>query len=764
MKNTLYRWLLIGAAFALVSCRDMTGTHKAQQSTQHLIDQAVDAVVLTVTGKENITAEALTSKNISASGFDAAMYSIEYLHITGRNAQREADITFRLVKGSLHSKERTVTLTGFKAKEAAAAPTPQTYINQAVDAVVLTVTGKENITAEELTSENISASGFDAASYNIEYLNITGRNAQKEADITFRLAKGTLHSKNRTVTITDFKAKEAAAAPTPQEHINQAVDAVVLTVTGKENIFAEALTNKNISASGFDAASYNIEYLHITGRNAQKEADITFRLVKGSLHSKERTVTITGFKAQQTAVNADELIPLLGLQKGYMTASATAKKAEEKKGQTSGAFHFDDISILNYDDKAGTFTLKMTGTKNSTPFVADVSFSEFSHPLAGKHLQSLSRNAQLNFNEAIEHNTSLTKYIEAFKKDATGASFLPGYAIELDDVAHTSVSIGEHTDYRLRVRASASGTKIKLTPVLELIYRKKTDAAAAETTEAVPDTVVSPNTAKTVPYFTADDVFKHIINTLHDDFIRKNTDIFASSLYAPAVELGVTPEDVFDLTQIQKYKELYNKEKNDGTHLKLKDITAAIYNIKNGGIAADDTQGELTVTCCIATEAQIAKLSDGSSQNAAGITATKQLSRTDFKKADAAALKSMFEFKILKAEGHAAEEAKNRWIARPLPLSGQFYRLLSGKNSGYHVNNLPPIADMFCRMTINDTETPKGFFACNNPGHLSKSTNGTKILLEGVVLEKQAGEENLRVTFILSNDQPVTVTYAHSIR
>ena len=670
MKNTLYRWLLIGAAFALVSCRDMTGTHKAQQSTQHLIDQAVDAVVLTVTGKENITAEALTSKNISASGFDAAMYSIEYLHITGRNAQREADITFRLVKGSLHSK-------------------------------------------------------------------------------------------NRTVTITGFKAKEAAAAPTPQEHINQAVDAVVLTVTGKENIFAEALTNKNISASGFDAASYNIEYLNITGRNAQKEADITFRLAKGSLHSKNRTVTITGFKAQQ---NADELIPLLGLQKGYMTASAAAKKAEEKKGQTSGAFHFDDISILNYDDKAGTFTLKMTGTKNSTPFVADVSFSEFSHPLVGKHLQSLSGNAQLNFNEAIEHNTSLTKYIEAFKKDATGASFLPGYAIALDDVAHTSVSIGEHTDYRLRVRASASGTKIKLTPVLELIYRKKTDAAAAETTEAVPDTVVSPNAAKTVPYFTADDVFKHIINTLNNDFIRKNTDIFASSLYAPAVELGVTPKDVFDLTQIQKYKELYNKEKNDGTHLKLKDITAAIYNIKNGGIAADDTQGELTVTCCIATEAQIAKLSDGSSQTAAGITATKQLSRTDFKKADAAALKSMFEFKILKAEGHAAEEAKNRWIARPLPLSGQFYRLLSGKNSGYHVNNLPPIADMFCRMTINDTETPKGFFACNNPGHLSKSTNGTKILLEGVVLEKQAGEENLRVTFILSNDQPVTVTYAHSIR
>ena len=670
MKNTLYRWLLIGAAFALVSCRDMTGTHKAQQSTQHLIDQAVDAVVLTVTGKENITAEALTSKNISASGFDAAMYSIEYLHITGRNAQREADITFRLVKGSLHSKERTVTLTG-------------------------------------------------------------------------------------------FKAKEAAAAPTPQEHINQAVDAVVLTVTGKENIFAEALTNKNISASGFDAASYNIEYLHITGRNAQKEADITFRLAKGSLHSKNRTVTITGFKAQQ---NADELIPLLELQKGYMTASAAAKKAEEKKGQISGAFHFDDISILNYDDKAGTFTLKMTGTKNSTPFVADVSFSEFSHPLVGKHLQSLSGSAQLNFNEAIEHNTSLTKYIEAFNKDATGASFLPGYAIALDDVAHTSVSIGEHTDYRLRVRASASGTKIKLTPVLELIYRKKTDAAAAETTEAVPDTVVSPNTAKTVPYFTADDVFKHIINTLNNDFIRKNTDIFASSLYAPAVELGVTPEDVFDLTQIQKYKELYNKEKNDGTHLKLKDITAAIYNIKNGGIAADDTQGELTVTCCMATEAQIAKLSDGSSQTAAGITATKQLSRTDFKKADAAVLKSMFEFKILKAEGHTAEEAKNRWIARPLPLSGPPYRLLSGKDSSYRVNNLPPIADMFCRMTINDIETPADFFACNNPGHLSKSTDGTKILLEGVVLEKQAGEETLRVTFILSNDQPVTVTYAHSIR
>ena len=74
------------------------------------------------------------------------------------------------------------------------------------------------------------------------------------------------------------------------------------------------------------------------------------------------------------------------------------------------------------------------------------------------------------------------------------------------------------------------------------------------------------------------------------------------------------------------------------------------------------------------------------------------------------------------------------------------------------------MAHMFCRMTINDTETPADFFACNNPGHLSKSTNGTKILLEGVVLEKRAGEENLHVTFILSNNQPVTVTYAHFIR
>lgn len=649
-------------------------------------------------------------------------------------------------------------------------PSPQELIDKEVGKVTLAVAGKENITAEELTSKRITASGFNTTRHTIAYQNIKGDNAQRKADVTFRLTakKGAFHSKERTVTIEGFKAKETSATPSPQELINKEVGKVTLTVPNKRNITAGELTEAAITASEFDNTKYKIEYQTIDKDNKKRTAKITFRLaeIAGSLQSTERTITIEDFKEPLPAVTltADELTSAFSLEKGSVTASAAAKKAVAMKSSTHGAFQFGDIAIVNYDDKSGTFALKIEGKKDGVPFNTTVDFTGFSHPLAGKHLQSLiGSGLALNFEEAIEGNYSLTKYIAAVNADATGARFLPGYSFTLDDV-HTTVSLGEHDDYMLSAKLSADGAnKVKVTPKLTYIYHKKNDSAAAETIESVPHTTIVPQRLKsTVPYFTEKDVFKHILNKLNDDFIKRNTDIFASSLYASATALEVTPEEVFDLEKIKKYVELYQAPEPDkhDKHLQVKDITAAIYGIKNGGIAANDDTGTLTVKCCIATKEQIAKLSDGSSQTSSGITAVKELSRSDFKKADQVTLKSMFEFKIEKEEGKTAEEAKEKWKnASQLPGTTP-YPLLSGDN--YSVQSLPSLSSMSCRMTVNAGDNPKDYFACNSKTHLSKSTSGTEILLKKVLLQKQA--EDLQVTFELCNEHQINVTYKPAIR
>lgn len=566
------------------------------------------------------------------------------------------------------------------------------------------------------------------------------------------------------------KATPSQPKSTPQDLINKAADAVKLTVANKTTITADALTENNITASGFDAKVYSITYADITRRNKQKEAAITFQLVQGTLHSKKRTITITGFKEPLAAptphgtvsVRADELLPVFELQKGTMTASAAAKKAAEKSGLKIGAFYFDFVTAVTYDDKDGSFTLKLTGKKDGAVFDQTVSFTGFPHPLAGKHLQAfVGSSLTLNFAEAIERNYSLEKYITEMNKDASGATFLTPYSFTLDDAAHTVVSYGSGArEYTLTARLSAAGTDtVKVTPVFALVYYKKT-ADAAETVETIPDSVVPPT--HTVRYFTEDDVFKHILSTLNNDFIKQNSTIFASSLSAPAIDLKTTPADLFDLAQIQSYRDTYN-EKSSDEHLLIKNITAAIYKAADGGITARDGEGTLTVNCCISTEEKIAENNNSSNHEPPPITAIKELSRADFKKADAETLKAMFAFKILKAEGKTAEEAKNKWKRIPVPLSGgASYRLLSGKDGGYKVFGLPPMSGMPFSMTINDGDTPADVFACGT-GHLSKSTDGSAILLEGVMLKKEAGEEDLQVTFVLSDGLHVPVTYKPSI-
>ena len=69
----------------------------------------------------------------------------------------------------------------------------------------------------------------------------------------------------------------------------------------------------------------------------------------------------------KTTFTQDELLAALNMVRGEITASDAAKKIAEKNGQNIGNLGFTEAKYLAYDDKAGTFAVKVKGTKDGTP-------------------------------------------------------------------------------------------------------------------------------------------------------------------------------------------------------------------------------------------------------------------------------------------------------------------------------------------------------------------------------------------------------------
>ncbi len=580
--------------------------------------------------------------------------------------------------------------------------------------------------------------------------------------------KGTLQTPIVILTACVFLAigcKGPQDQVSPQKVIDNEVEKVVLDVSGKMGMTASELTKDKITASGYDSGTYEIEYRDIKPDDAKRIVSVTFILKKNSLQSKERTVTITGFKIKDTinpppspvpeteniTIEETELLSAVGLTKGEQTASAAAKKIAAEQGHTVGALAFTEAQALSYDDEAGTFAVKIKGTKGGKSFEQEMTVSGFTYPYASP-LTSV-QTCTFNLDAAIEDNLSIDKYIEKINPEI--GNHLT-FKVLLEN--HRVISLGDTEAYRFTVQARKDNDQLKVSNINYTLKYRKCSAGGAETAEEKPyETMQSVVLQQKKPYFTEENVFQYVLSKTDETFIKVSSNEFASIFYALAHEHGSTPDDLLDMTIIQKYIDCYATKDAD-EHLAIK-ITAGLYNAKNGTISADDSEGTLTLQYCITTKEKLANHINNSSEST--ITAiSKSITKSGFRKANAETLKALFEFKVEKQGGGTAADAQAAWRTYQFPTPSNNWPLLS---EDYQAKPLPSFNDKKFRITINAVETPQDFFAVENATHLSKGSGDAKILLKGVVLNKTAGTIDLKATFVLSNNETVNVTYPHAI-
>ena len=411
-------------------------------------------------------------------------------------------------------------------------------------------------------------------------------------------------------------------------------------------------------------------------------------------------------------------------------------EAAEKIGSgisTLSSIVFTQKDVTAYDDEAGTFTVKVKGTKSGKEFEKEMTVSGFSNPYNAQPwtINTADNKGELKLDEGIEGNLSIEKYAEkaneniaAFFKAPLGFSLTNG----------TSVTLGDFPQYKLTAALAKEGTdKVKIVPVYTVKNHKKDVGGADTVTTKEYTNFTHLSELLTRGYFTEKDVFEYVLSKTDDSVIKAYPNEFASSFYALAKQTGGSPDNLFDDSRLAPYKELY-QTKDAGEYMQL-DITCGISNPKTGGINADDYKGELTVKFCIATQEQLT--------NQGEITAIKTITRSGYAKiTNAEELKNQLFFSMSSKPNPSAEAIKN-WKRK------QFDRvpLLRIGDDGAVVlasNPLPDGLDKpFC-LCINGEPTLSNHLGCATYG-ASKTRNNKVIFIENIQLQKTFGKTDLQV-------------------
>jgi len=440
-----------------------------------------------------------------------------------------------------------------------------------------------------------------------------------------------------------------------------------------------------------------------------------------------------------------ELLSAFSLERGSITASAAAKKIAI--GTPAGEITFTERKITAYDDQAGTFTVKVKGTKSGKEFEKDITFSGFSNPYNAQPwtINSADNKGELKLDEGIEHNYSIEKYTEkaneniaAFFKAPLGFSLTNG----------TSVTLGDFPQYKLTAILAKEGTDtVKIVPVYTVKnHKKNADGSDTVTTKEYTD-FSRLKDELTKPYFTEKDVFEYMLSKTDDSVIKVYPNEFASSFYALAKQTGGSPDNLFDDSRLAPYKELY-KTKDADEYMQL-DITCGISNPKTGGINADDYEGKLTVKFCIATQEQLA--------NQGEITAIKKITRLGYAKiTNAAELKNQLFFDV-SSKPNPSNEAIKTWKRKFFDCSS----LLRIGDDGAAIlasNPLPDGSDKpFC-LCINGEATLSNYLGCKAYG-ASRTRNNKVIFIESIQLQKISGETDLQVKVqLMGSGSVLTIT------
>ncbi len=437
-------------------------------------------------------------------------------------------------------------------------------------------------------------------------------------------------------------------------------------------------------------------------------------------------------------VEAD-VLTAFGLQRGSITASAAAKRIAN--GTPAGGITFTERRFIAYNDEAGTFTVKVKGTKNGKSFSQRISVNGFTHPLKDKMIQSFGA-CELNLDEGIEHNYSLQKYITEVNKDPSGAKLVKKLSFTLTD--GTTMEFGEHDGYTLTAKAQAVGTQVWVQP--SIVFRKLTEGGTEELTNNTAFEFTHLNSSLTKDYFTEQDVFAHVLSNTNDTVIKVHPSEFASSFYATA-KSGNSTENLFDTSIIPSWTTRYQTKDTD-EYMQL-DITCGIHDPKNGGINADDYEGKLTVKFCIATHDQLT--------NQGEITAVKTITRLGYAKiTNAAELKNQLFFDV-SSKPNPSNEAIKTWKRKFFDCSS----LLRIGDDGAAIlasNPLPDGSDKpFC-LCINGEATLSNYLGCKAYG-ASRTRNNKVIFIESIQLQKISGETDLHVKVQLKGSGPIlTIT------
>jgi len=427
-----------------------------------------------------------------------------------------------------------------------------------------------------------------------------------------------------------------------------------------------------------------------------------------------------------------DVLTAFSLSKGHITASAAAKKITN--GTPASGITFTERKMIAYDDQAGTFTVEVKGTKDGKNFSQKIPVTGFTHPLAGKTIQSIA-DCELNLDDAIEHNYSLTKYIDEVNKDPSGKKLVKKLSFMLSDSV-TTIELGEHDSYTLVAEGQATGTQVWVRP--SVVFRKLTEGGTETLVKNTAFSFTHLNSSLKKDYFEAKDVFKYILDKTADSAIKADPKEFASSFYAFAKKSGQAPANLFTegfKTKIQGYAALYQNKDSD-EHLAL-DISYGAFQPKNGGIDADDYTGTVTIKLCIATNEQIVNQND--------ITAIKPIEKSGFASIpDNAALaqKNHLFFHLIPKDS-LTDASKTQWEQKSFS-NHPLFRV--DENTGIKAINNPFIAaDNPFSLSVNGSDNNlSSHLGCANFS-ASKTRQDKVIFIENIQLQKAANSKFMTV-------------------
>ncbi|MGP1594587.1 MAG: hypothetical protein ACTTH8_05000 [Treponema sp.] len=472
---------------------------------------------------------------------------------------------------------------------------------------------------------------------------------------------------------------------------------------------------------------------------------------------------IPGTPETTTDISIDEVLSAFSLTKGEITASAAAKKIKTEN-HTNPAVTFTKKEVVAYDDKAGTFTVTVAGTKNARSFSNTLSAEGFTHPynspVVSKHTGDT-----LKLDKALEENLPLDSFIEILNNPHTTIADYLSLKFDLTNGKTIDFS-NEEKPYKLSAQFEKKSGKIRVTPKYEVLYKTLVKGGTETKNYEQMTTATTVFNAVDYAYFTEADVFEYVAEHVKDEIIKADPNTFASALYAPAKYLNSSPSDLFAVGDGSKFKRYQKTYKKSDGHITIttgsgdSDLSYALYEPKNDGITADDYTGTITAKFYVQRSAVISEIQAGSYTG----TAIKPISvkKSGFKQVSEDFLKKEFLFSLVYA-GLDRNAAKTGWLQKSFTNT----ELLGTRSpEGFALKNKQFIEHKdgtvnHCYLSVNGG-TSLADLAVENKQYVSIAKGRGKeypLLITSIRMLKESGQEALNLDFYFKGkDTPITLT------